>query len=253
MQVFRVKGKVALKAIQAEAHNLLDLSYHENIVRYHTSELVKESDDDGAGDDTESVLLFAILYNNLRFKNHPVHSGLFFFHTAEELFFMMMELMEGPIIDIKDPHPVDDLAQCRAWVTQIAAALSVMHSKKMAHRDLKGDNILIKRDVKTGSRVAKVADIGLAISIADQDEFIQAHGALGYCAPEVWDQRGKLKRYTKDCKRDTILALPSVYLIKSKSCFNFNLFLVIINSRKRACSHCVTVVHFCRKGILGEG
>ena len=63
----------------------------------------------------------------------------------------------------KMKEPVDEKTACK-WFTQSSEAVSYMHSKAMAHRDIKLDNIL-----QDGSDNAKICDYGL-VYIVQGDE-----------------------------------------------------------------------------------
>ena len=88
----------------------------------------------------------------------------------------------------------------RAWVQQrrswkeVAVAmvhavfgLRGVHSLGGFHRDLKPDNLLLATDAKTGEKVVKVADFGLArVPSSETGVMTQtAAGTPGYMAPEV--------------------------------------------------------------------
>lgn len=65
----------------------------------------------------------------------------------------------------------------------LAQALKFMHEKKVVHRDIKSENLLLTK----GHRL-KVADFGVArVEAANPKDMTGSTGTLGYMAPEVLD------------------------------------------------------------------
>mmetsp|Transcript_60188 Transcript_60188/g.131849 ORF Transcript_60188/g.131849 Transcript_60188/m.131849 type:complete len:695 (-) Transcript_60188:155-2239(-) len=62
----------------------------------------------------------------------------------------------------------------------VMKALAHIHARSIVHRDIKAENILLKRQ-----DVAVVADFGLATVISDQAQMQRRCGSPGYVAPEV--------------------------------------------------------------------
>lgn len=59
--------------------------------------------------------------------------------------------------------------------------LSYLHSKKIVHRDVKTENMLLN-----GHRTVKIADFGVArVEAQNPKDMTGATGTLGYMAPEV--------------------------------------------------------------------
>ena len=67
----------------------------------------------------------------------------------------------------------------RFFFKQMINALDYMHSKKISHRDLKLENILIDRDLNL-----KIADFGYA-SFNRTDLLSSYRGTFTYMAPEI--------------------------------------------------------------------
>lgn len=60
--------------------------------------------------------------------------------------------------------------------------LSYLHSKKIVHRDVKKENMLLDK-----SRTVKIADFGVArVEASNPHDMIGETGTLGYMAPEVY-------------------------------------------------------------------
>lgn len=91
-------------------------------------------------------------------------------------------------------QPNHPLARPRALVeplakrmsAQVLDALDYLHRKKITHRDIKPDNILIA-DVDPHNFTIKLSDFGLSKVVKDNETFLKTFcGTLLYCAPEVF-------------------------------------------------------------------
>jgi len=80
---------------------------------------------------------------------------------------------------------------CRYVAHQMINALSYLHERKITHRDVKPDNILI---ANKDPLVVKLTDFGLSKAIVDETTFLRTFcGTLLYCAPEVYPGYEKVK------------------------------------------------------------
>jgi Tol biopolymer transport system component len=89
--------------------------------------------------------------------NHPNIASIYELGHAEDVRFLVLELVEGPTLDdrmLTGPIPVREVI---GIATQIAAALEAAHEKGILHRDLKPANVKLTPDGKV-----KVLDFGLA-------------------------------------------------------------------------------------------
>lgn len=103
------------------------------------------------------------------------HSVYIFMEYAEKNSILHFIKTVGPI-------PEKD---ARFWTSQVASALYYMHSKGIAHRDLKNENILLDRDNN-----AKLTDFGFACFTYDKNTNRPVTaptlcGTASYIAPEV--------------------------------------------------------------------
>jgi len=105
------------------------------------------------------------------------------FGQANGRFFLVMEYIEGKtigaLITAQGPMPAPTAARL-TW--QIALGLEHAHRKRLIHRDVNPYNVLV-----THEGIAKLADLGLAIDLAE-DERVTREGAMvgtfDYVAPE---------------------------------------------------------------------
>lgn len=100
-----------------------------------------------------------------------------------QIYYLVQEFVEGGSVKdqlSKGPIPQE---QAREWILQIAEALQAAHLKKIIHRDIKPDNILL-----TGDGEAKLADLGLAKDLTSSTAHLtQSNVGIGtpaYMSPE---------------------------------------------------------------------
>ena len=88
----------------------------------------------------------------------------------------------------------EDMVRCVA--RQILHALHYLHKRKITHRDIKPDNILIS---SLDPLRVKLSDFGLS-KVVQEETFLKTFcGTLLYCAPEVYPEyetyrRGEARR-----------------------------------------------------------
>jgi serine/threonine-protein kinase len=132
--------------------------------------------------------------------NHSNIVRTYKFDQADDLYYVVMELVEG--ISVQE---LVDLRKSILWqqacdiVVQAARGLQHAHDAGLVHRDVKPANLLIQQD-----GTVKILDFGLALLDDDEDEFSLAMitgqdcmGTADYMAPEQ-----TLDSFTVDARAD---------------------------------------------------
>lgn len=122
------------------------------------------------------------------------HIGLDHLKNVWEIY-IKMPRMEGTLRSKMNEHIADNTPfseeQIVKYFYYVVCGLEYLHKKKIAHRDIKLDNILIDKD-----NVAKVSDIGIGKFIDEETTHVEVEraGTLFYSAPEVLDKNFQLKK-----------------------------------------------------------
>jgi calcium-dependent protein kinase len=77
----------------------------------------------------------------------------------------------------------------------ILEGLKTMHANNIMHRDIKPDNILLRRE---NDYDCVIVDFGLAEIVSEEYLFVRC-GTPGYVAPEVVNLKDRNARYTCAC------------------------------------------------------
>lgn len=78
----------------------------------------------------------------------------------------------------------------RVIMEQLLLALDFFQRKKVVHRDIKLDNILIKQIEEKTHFEIRVADFGLATFSLNDEMLTHKCGSPGYVAPEIFKKSG---------------------------------------------------------------
>ncbi|KNE69656.1 AGC/DMPK/ROCK protein kinase [Allomyces macrogynus ATCC 38327] len=121
------------------------------------------------------------------------------FQDDQHLYLVMEYLPGGDLISLLDSRDDNIISEpeARFYMAELIVAVTELHQRHFAHRDLKPHNILID---KTGH--IKLADFGSCIQV-DADGKIKAMTSVGtpdYISPEVLDaQNGRRAGYGLEC------------------------------------------------------
>jgi len=117
--------------------------------------------------------------------NHPNILKLYMtFQDQDNLYFIIELAKNRELMNVLTKHGAIDPSVAKITIAQIFDALSHMHSRRILHRDLKPDNILLDSHNRT-----KISDFGCA-KIYDNDQtFASSHGSFvgtpDYISPET--------------------------------------------------------------------
>eukprot|EP00281_Chroomonas_sp_CCMP1168_P033440 CAMPEP_0206256296 /NCGR_PEP_ID=MMETSP0047_2-20121206/24694_1 /ASSEMBLY_ACC=CAM_ASM_000192 /TAXON_ID=195065 /ORGANISM="Chroomonas mesostigmatica_cf, Strain CCMP1168" /LENGTH=1298 /DNA_ID=CAMNT_0053682731 /DNA_START=78 /DNA_END=3975 /DNA_ORIENTATION=- len=136
--------------LKREVQMLLKLA-HDNIIRYYTCYMAKHS----------------------------------------KYFCIVMELASGGtwsgIVDAVTQGKECEEQRVRSLTLQLCHGIKHIHSKKMLHRDMKPDNVLLTQE--DDKQVVKVTDFGLACIVSASEDATRA-GTLTYASPEKVSGKG---------------------------------------------------------------
>ena len=134
--------------------------------------------------------------------NHPNIVKIFHICNEEDGIWVFMEYLGGR--DLKHyarEHNAELQKNRLDLMIQVSRGLNFLHESKIAHRDVKPENILLEPLAEGRPIVVKLTDFGLAKFPDPQDPTSTMHTKLGtenYMAPEFWIKtpEGK-RRYNK--------------------------------------------------------
>ena len=116
---------------------------------------------------------------------HPHIVQLHNFEPHDDLHFLVLEFVEGrPLGSLLHDKPQVPIDTALRWFGQLASALDYAHEQGVIHRDIKPDNILIR---KNGDAV--ITDFGIAKVVGGTTALTQTGSAIGtayYMSPEQW-------------------------------------------------------------------
>ena len=107
------------------------------------------------------------------------------FETEERMYVVSEVLTAGTLyshLEATQFHTPESFA--KSVISDIATALLYLHSHGIIHRDIKLENIMLRKD-KTGHLEAVLIDFGLSCFLGPEQYSTEPVGTLKYAAPEV--------------------------------------------------------------------
>ena len=155
-------------------------------------------------------------------------------HESKNSIYLVLELLEGgELLNYISHQKRLTLRDVHRIIYCILSALKYMASKKIMHRDLKPDNMILKRKESLSKCTLKLVDFGLA-TVYDIEEYLYKRcGTPGFVAPEVINApNNKNIHYTPKC--DVFSAGVIFYiLLTEKSPFDGSSFREILQKNKK--------------------
>lgn len=129
--------------------------------------------------DNEMQIMKAISHPNIvRYVDYQDH--------AHHLYIIMEFVPCGDLQQYLQNHGPLSESLGKKMSLQVLDSLAYLHGKKITHRDIKPDNILIA-NMDSEHFSVKLSDFGLSKVVKDQETFLKTFcGTLLYCAPEVF-------------------------------------------------------------------
>uniref|UniRef100_A0A183BHF9 Protein kinase domain-containing protein n=1 Tax=Globodera pallida TaxID=36090 RepID=A0A183BHF9_GLOPA len=117
-----------------------------------------------------------------RMLDHPNHVRLYRHFVKSRYLFEILDLADGgDMLNYMREHGPVEEAACRRWMLQLIDALNYLHQHRIAHRDLKLENILI-----FGDGVIKITDYGFCKQVLISADLSSTFcGTKTYKAPEL--------------------------------------------------------------------
>lgn len=135
--------------------------------------------------------------NTMKSLDHPNICKLFeYYETGNKVFFVMEYLEGGELFDrIMEQGDVTESLAAHV-IRQAGSALGYAHTAKIAHRDMKPENIVFVDDDRDKNEI-KIIDWGLSFHFRTA-RMTSGVGSQTYVAPEVLD-RGLQSTYSEAC------------------------------------------------------
>ncbi|KAJ8248574.1 hypothetical protein GJAV_G00243450 [Gymnothorax javanicus] len=118
----------------------------------------------------------------MKILNHPNIVKLFEVIETEKTLYLVMEYASGgEVFDYLVAHGRMKEKEARAKFRQIVSAVQYCHQKKIVHRDLKAENLLLDADMNI-----KIADFGFSNEFTIGSKLDTFCGSPPYAAPELF-------------------------------------------------------------------
>lgn len=166
---------------------------------------------------------------------HPYVMCLEEIHESKNSVYLVLELLEGGellnYISTKESLTFKDYWKVMRCIME---ALAYMAEKRIMHRDLKPDNMILKEKNKLESCTLKLVDFGLATQCDVPEYLFKRCGTPGFVAPEVINAPSN-ENIHYDPKCDVFSAGVIFYiLLTERSPFDGKSFKEILQKNKQA-------------------
>lgn len=96
---------------------------------------------------------------------------------------IVLEFVEGAVLydRMVSARPMKEMSTAAAIIGQLCEILHQVHTRRLVHRDVKPENIILEPDGRV-----RLIDMGLAIEIGEPTE--RGCGTVGYAPPEQYDE-----------------------------------------------------------------
>lgn len=113
--------------------------------------------------------------------DHPLVCNLRFAFQDDDYMYMVMDLMMGGDLRFHLNRKTFTEDAIRFWIAELACAIRYLHSKRVVHRDIKPDNVLLD-----DRGHAHITDFNIATHIKADRPLTSHSGTCAYMAPEVF-------------------------------------------------------------------
>lgn len=173
----KLLGKGSFGEVYLVRHNITGIIRAMKVIEKNNESLQEELSD-------EEILNEIDILKKI---DHPNIMKIFEFYTTPTTYYLILEFCEGGnLYDFVYENKLSEF-QVIYIMFQIFSAMNYCHKMKILHRDLKPDNILIKKNQDGLCRV-KICDFGTSAIFKKGEKQNEIIGTLCYMAPEVLNQ-----------------------------------------------------------------
>jgi len=150
-----------------------------------------------------------LLIDEIRLLRNLKHNGIVKIeeiHETENTIYIIMEYIQGGQVQDCQNLKAIPRAERLTYIHQILNVLVYLKSKKVIHRDLKPDNLLLTK----GNKI-KLIDFGLGASIWSKREINTRSGSPGFVPPELLNKREETMTCFEYSEKFDLFALGVVY------------------------------------------
>lgn len=138
--------------------------------------------------------------------NHPNIVKFEEIQETKNTVYIIMEHLEGNTLFDKAPK---DLNEVRIVMQTLLKGIIYLEKHQIAHKDLKPDNILFKKNCDPSS--LKIIDFGLAANFTDKTNLLKIAGTPGFFAPEILKKMSEKRKIHLASKLDVYSAGVILY------------------------------------------